>query len=500
MFLYGTMRSAFHPGSRSVSMEKKFLSNVILLIGLNLMIKPLYVFGIDRSVQNEVGASAYGLYFALFNLVYLFQILNDFGIQNFNHSVFSKRSQAIAKYLPKILGAKGVLSVAFLGVTLAAGLLLGYQPMIWPLMLCIVLNQILASLLMLLRTSLSASGFYRWDSVLSVVDKLIMILVVGYWLLSQQSLVIMDFVYAQMASFVASILLATVVLKVKIGLRWRRARIDGPFIWWLLRRSAPYALVLLLMTLYTRMDGVMIEQLLPNGQEQAGIYAASYRILDAFNMIGVLFAGLLLPMFAKLIGELASTRELATMATRLLWTISTVVAILSFQYADQIIPWLYVEADVHWNEVYRWLMPTYIAVSLSYVYGTLLTANESIREMNQVFVLGVLLNFVLNWIWIQQWDALGAAYATLVTQTLTSLALIGLAIRKTDVRVNPLFVLHLLLFAITSWFLCQLIGVVDTSWQGQAILFLAATSLLAGVMRLVPVHELRHLLGLVKGT
>ncbi|MBK8505532.1 MAG: hypothetical protein IPL46_27045 [Saprospiraceae bacterium] len=82
-------------------MKKLFLSNLVLVIVLNASVKPLYIFGIDRGVQNAVGASAYGLYFALFNFVYLFQILNDFGIQNFNHSVFSKYQSLIPKYLPK---------------------------------------------------------------------------------------------------------------------------------------------------------------------------------------------------------------------------------------------------------------------------------------------------------------------------------------------------------------------------------------------------------------
>ena len=57
------------------------------------------------------------------------------------------------------------------------------------------------------------------------------------------------------------------------------------------------------MSVYNRIDAVMIEQIRSDGETQAGIYAGSYRILNAMNMIGYLFAGLLLPMFAKSLSE-----------------------------------------------------------------------------------------------------------------------------------------------------------------------------------------------------
>ena len=48
--------------------QKKFVTNLALLLFLNLLIKPFWILGIDREVQNLVGEKEYGLYFALFNL------------------------------------------------------------------------------------------------------------------------------------------------------------------------------------------------------------------------------------------------------------------------------------------------------------------------------------------------------------------------------------------------------------------------------------------------
>ena len=56
---------------------------------------------------------------------------------------------------------------------------------------------------------------------------------------------------------------------------------------------------------------------------------------------------------------------------------------------------LYDGANPYWGKVYSLLMISYLAFSASYIYGTLLTANESIAQMNYVCVGGVILNLVL---------------------------------------------------------------------------------------------------------
>ena len=58
--------------------NRQFISNITFLVFVNLIVKPFWIFGIDRTVQNAVGAEQYGTYFALFNFTMLFHILLDF--------------------------------------------------------------------------------------------------------------------------------------------------------------------------------------------------------------------------------------------------------------------------------------------------------------------------------------------------------------------------------------------------------------------------------------
>ena len=45
-------------------MQRTFLTNLALLLVLNLLVKPFYILGIDAGVQDAVGAEGYGAYAA----------------------------------------------------------------------------------------------------------------------------------------------------------------------------------------------------------------------------------------------------------------------------------------------------------------------------------------------------------------------------------------------------------------------------------------------------
>ena len=64
-------------------MKTALLRPVLLLIGLNMVIKPLWIIGIDRQVQLLEGPEVYGRFFALFQLSLMFHVILDAGIQTF---------------------------------------------------------------------------------------------------------------------------------------------------------------------------------------------------------------------------------------------------------------------------------------------------------------------------------------------------------------------------------------------------------------------------------
>ena len=185
-------------------MKKRFITNLALLVFLNLLIKPFWFFGIEVGVQNQVGEEIYGFYFSLFNFAFILNILLDLGINNFNNRAIARDHHLLQDHLAAIIPLKLFLSLIYAGIVLIAGKLVGYSPEQFKMLWILVGNQFLASFILYFRTNISGLQFYRTDSLLSVMDRSLMILFTGLLLwgnFTSEPFKIEWFVYAQTASY-----------------------------------------------------------------------------------------------------------------------------------------------------------------------------------------------------------------------------------------------------------------------------------------------------------
>ncbi|MFV0267848.1 MAG: hypothetical protein ACK5HT_12005, partial [Draconibacterium sp.] len=185
-------------------MKRKFVTNLILLLFLNLLIKPFWIFGIDRTVQNSVGDENYGLYFALFNFSMLLNILLDVGITNYNNRNISRYSFLLPKHLSHIIGLKFMLAVVYALFTLGVAAIIGYNKLQFHLLAFLILNQFLISFTLYLRSNISALQLFRTDSLISVLDRSLMIIICSLLLFTNVfriEFTINWFVYAQTMAY-----------------------------------------------------------------------------------------------------------------------------------------------------------------------------------------------------------------------------------------------------------------------------------------------------------
>jgi O-antigen/teichoic acid export membrane protein len=162
----------------------------------------------------------------------------------------------------------------------------------------------------------------------------------------------------------------------------------------------------------------MLERMLPDGNVQSGIYAQSFRLLDAANMIPFLFATLLLPIFSRMIKTAESIEPLLKFAFSLLLVISFTCSLACIAYRKEIMDLLYVHHTAESSAILAILMVSFIFISMTYIFGTLLTANGSLRHLNFVSLIGVIINILLNFILIPKYKVIGAAMASLSTQVI----------------------------------------------------------------------------------
>lgn len=457
-----------------------------------MLIKPFWIFGIDRTVQNLVGDESYGMYFALLNFSLILNILLDIGITNYNNRNIAQHNFLLPKHLSNIVGLKFLLAFVYAAFSLTIGAIIGYDKIQFHLLFFLILNQFLISFTLYLRSNISGLQLFRTDSIVSVLDRSFMIIICSVLLFTDRLRVnfsIQWFVYAQTAAYLLTTLIALgLVLKQSGRIQ---IRFNLKFFYVFLRKSYPYALLVLLMSFYNRLDSVLLERLLPDplGKQQAGIYAHAFRLLDAASMFGLLFAGLLLPIFSRMIKLKEHVGQMVQLAFTLLIVPALILAISSIFYSREIMALLYTSDTRDSAAILGILMTGFIGIATSHIFGTLLTANGSLKYLNLMALAGMLINIVLNVIWIPQYQAYGSAYASLITQILTASIQVGLALFIFKMKPSSGYVLRLLAFAALT-VLFAFVSKYFDNWVPGYLSLIVASLIAASLLKLFNLPDL----------
>ena len=458
-------------------MRRLFAKNLLFVVGVNLLVKPIWIFAIDRTVQNRVGHEAYGSYGALLSLsIILFTVL-DFGINAYNTQLISQHPYRLSKLFPVMLSARVLLAFVYAVLLFLIGLLLGFRGYEIFVLIGLALMQILSMMLQFVRSNVGALQHFMWDSVLSVLDKLVMIVVCGILLYKSglPAVTIPVFVGLQCLGYFLALTIGVVILKRISAVRYHFS-FQVAAIWRIIKRSFPYALLILLMALYMRQDVLLTERIA--GREAAGIYAAGFRLLDACNMFSVMFAGLLLPLFGRMIAQKLSVAPVVKLAVSVLLPAGFILAVASVAFSNQIMNLLYKETPPQQAAACALLMCTFPAYCILYIYSTLLTSGGHIRFLNKISAGAVALSLILNLTLIPRYGSLGAAISAFSVMWLLGAGLISGCHRKFALPHHVAWIARLIAFpvliAIVAFFALK----VPVSWFAQASLFLGGSGIL----------------------
>jgi O-antigen/teichoic acid export membrane protein len=296
--------------------------------------------------------------------------------------------------------------------------------------------QFLNSLILYLRSNFEGLLLFGWDSVLSVMDRILMIIICGLLLwgpkfsILNSQFSIFTFVYAQVAAYSLTAIIALVMIGRKASLR--RLRWNRRFFLVILKKSAPFALLVLLMASYNRLDPILLRAL--HSDTEAGIYAGAFRILDALTMVAYLVSIPLLPIFSRLTRSSAhSPQSTLPDALRIvllpMLIFSAGAALLCSFFARTLMMLLYPTAGELYVPAFRVIIFGIIPISLTYIFGTLLTAGGHLRQLNIFAACSLVFNIIANLMLIPHLGAVGSAWASLTTQSLMAAAQTILAVR-----------------------------------------------------------------------
>lgn len=489
-------------------MQNRFIKNIIFLLFLNLLVKPFWILGIDREVQNMLGDALYGQYLSIFNFSYLFYILLDLGITNFNSRNIASDNKMLSKHFAGLAEIKLLLGVFYAIVIFVIGYLNGFREGFQlKLLFWCGLNQVLLSFILFLRSNMQGLLLFKADSFLSVFDRVLAILLMVLLLWSgwfpRENFNVVWYLQVQTLAYICTIALSMyLVLKHIDHLSFK---INFKFFKEILVQSLPFALLVLLMSVYSRIEPFLLERLLDDNGVQAGIYGRAYRLFDAGNNISNLFAIMLLPMFTATLKNKLELNNLVKTSFNVIVAMTGIVLVMCVFYSQEIMQIMYNpeegEAEAaylmrigQYAKVFPILMGSFFCLSTTYVFGTLLTANGSLKQLNLVAASGVAINLLLNLVIIPRFQSVGAACTSLCVQIVTALAQYLICEKIFKLKLGWRYWIHLLLFA-GSIILCTwLVKMLHLNWL---LTFGIGFSINVGLIFITKLLSLKEIITLV---
>lgn len=399
-------------------MRRRVISNFAFVLFANLLVKPAWIFGVDRSIQNHFGPEEYGVYFVLLNFSFLGSFLLDLGLTQYNNRYVSQHAQTLTKQFGHLFYLKVFLGLGYLLLMIFLIQFFNYTASQKGIAYWLFFNQFLLSMATFFRSNLNALQYFKLDGILSIVDKLLVIFLIALiWLLPDylQAFRIIDFVYIQTFSYLFSCILAFYHLRKFFSEAIFKPKLASLLV--VLKYSFPFGLMTVLVLLYSRVDLLLVKLILPeNGFLHAGQYAMAFRLLEAFNMFPILLSSILMPIIAKGFKENVDIYPIFKLSVSLLLLCASTIWIGSIIFGKQIMEMLYLNVSAGSVVVFKILMTVFIIYCLNYLFGTMLTASGHLNFLNKLSVLVLLVAIVANTLLIPRFFSLGISIALLCSQ------------------------------------------------------------------------------------
>lgn len=400
-------------------MQKLFLKGLGITLLLNLLVKPATIFLVDIRMQNILATKSYGSFATILNFTFLFSMLLDMGITNYMTKTIAQYPHLLRKYANRLFTLRLLLVVLYVVWTIVL-FYVAQMPKQWLwILLCLIMHQISTISVNYVRAYTGGLLKFGIDATLSVVERMVyfvlgLCLLYGFFMPVDEvnlRLFVTIFISSSGISLITSICVYIWLVAVP-KIHW-----DKAYFLSVLKHSYPYAILVIVMMLCFRLDAVLLNRVHPDGTNQVSYYVQSFRLLDACWMFGVLFGSILLPVFARVLKEKTSTTGIMTSALNILCSGGLIMIGITVGAMDTVFDALYKEYNHYATDSWVFLSMTFIPMCFTIVFGTLLTAQGSMRTLNQIAGLGLATMIILNLVLIPYLGAQGTAIAAFVSQS-----------------------------------------------------------------------------------
>ena len=414
-------------GAASAAGGRHIASNIGTQVTLRVLLMPISVITVSLTART-LDPDGLGVWTAVGAYVGIWGVLTDLGLTTVAMQRMAAQPERESEWLGALAGmrlALSVLAVALCAATVPIFLATGHVAA-WILTLTIFSTG--GSALMSVFNSRLRSGLALSFSVLQ--SFLWLGIVVTFWLTGAS---VVDFA-------IANVIVIAIVCTLQVRAAHRYASIAwraGRELWRpLMRVAVPLGIASVLITIYYQIDSVLLLQL--STPEEAGFYGAAYRFLAPLLVLPAAVMSSFFPVLsAANVTDPARVRRLVQRAAELMAVISLPALAGAIVLSGPIVDALYGDQFARTAEVLPILVIAYVSICFGSLAGFLAPLLNLQWRLALYSAVGAAANIGLNVVLIPRYGALGSAWATVATEILTMMLMLGTALVALRLRVRP---------------------------------------------------------------
>jgi len=183
-----------------------------------------------------------------------------------------------------------------------------------------------------------------------------------------------------------------------------------------LKEALPFALTSIFIVIYFKTDTVMLSVMV--GDRAVGIYNAAHNLIDGLMyLVPVPLSIALYPVMSKYITKQEKLKKVYVYGFLTSLLLGLAGALFVLKLREKIILLVYGGEYIEAGKVLTVLVWTFLVICVSIISSTLLNAVNKQRIVTIGTAIGASLNVVFNYLLIPKYSYVGAAYATLITES-----------------------------------------------------------------------------------
>jgi O-antigen/teichoic acid export membrane protein len=465
-----------------------------------------YVFGLFIAMYSAqyLGASGLGDLSTALNVAVLFAVFTDLGLGIVTTREVSKDKLLKNKYfyntaIMRLLLAIFTFGLLILYVTIINQTIFKYSQqttlLIYIVGLAIILNGFAGTFYVIFQ----AMEDLKYQSISIILNGSIMLIGTLLAIYYQLNLTFFGMLYV-IANLIC---LLYIIVAFFCNHSTNKLELDFKFMKQTMLIALPFSMVSIFTLIAFRVDILFLSILKPN--TDIGWYTAAYKLMEVFLFIPAVFTTSVFPIFSQFyVSSKESLKFTYEKSFKYLMMLSLPVAVGVTILAEPIILLVYKSTFLTSVLIIQILIWTIPITFLNYVFGTIIPAINKQNSLLKITFISMLVNIVLNLIFIPTYSYIGAAVVTIVTEGVV-LILCFYIISKSFYKINIFKILYKPMIA--SGIMALMILTVKTNLFVEIILgiiiYFSALILLKAfdnedksiIIQMIPIEKLNYLKG-----